>query len=84
MKGALREGTSREQRVAFALGLALVLAFVFGAPVLGATSPGGVAMQGNPQSGYIHYQVSLGCRLVGVGVMYWQGSLSVGCVPLVV
>jgi hypothetical protein len=67
-----------------AVGLVLVAAFVFGAPVISETSPGGAAMFGVAGSGYIHYQASLSCWLVGFGDMYWQGGLYVGCVPLVV
>lgn len=63
-------------------GLVLVVAFVFGAPVVNESSPGGVAYLGDG-GGYIHYQASISCLLVGVGDMYWQGGLYAGCAPLV-
>ncbi|MDG7013240.1 MAG: hypothetical protein JRN46_03295 [Nitrososphaerota archaeon] len=75
---------SRRQKVVLGFGLVLVVAFVFGAPVVNESSPGGVAYLGDGAgSGYIHYQASIGCLLIGVGDMYWQGGLHAGCAPLV-
>ena len=78
-----RTKLSNRQKVALVVGLVLVAAFVFGAPVVSETSPGGVAIQGNAGSAYIHYQASLSCKLIGFGDMYWQGGLYFGCMPLV-
>ena len=75
---------SRNQKIVLAVGLVLVVAFIFGAPVVSETSPGGVFIQGDPASAYIHYQASVSCALVGFGDMYWQGGLYLGCTPLVV
>ncbi len=71
------------RKAALALGLWLAVALVLGAPVLGATSQGGVVILGAPASGYIHYSQSLSCRLIGVGDFYWQGGLHFGCIPIV-
>ena len=65
-------------------GLVLVVAFVFGAPAVNESSPGGVAYLGDGAGrGYLHYQVSISCLLVAAGDMYWQGGLYAGCAPLV-
>lgn len=83
-RSVVRTGLSR-QKVVLGFGLVLVVAFVFGAPVVSESSPGGVAYLGDGAGNrYVHYQASISCQLVGVGDMYWQGGLYVECVPLVV
>ena len=81
--GALDMNHSRKRKVALVVGLVMMAAFVFGAPVSSATTQGGVAVTGNPASGYIHFHNSLSCKFSDFGDMYWQGSLSFVCFPLV-
>ncbi|MDG6971345.1 MAG: hypothetical protein JRN54_09615 [Nitrososphaerota archaeon] len=81
--GAPEMNQSRRRKIALVVGLVMMAAFVFGAPVSNATIQGGVAVAGNPASGYIHFHDSLSCKFSDFGDMYWQGSLSFGCFPLV-
>ena len=74
---------SGRRKAAFAVGLLLAVVLALGAPVLGATSQGGVVILGEPASGSIHYSQSLSCRLIGFGDFYWQGGLHFGCSPIV-
>ena len=74
---------SRKRKIALVVGLVMIAAFVFGAPVSDATTLGGVAFSGAQASGYIHFQNSLSCKFSDLGDMYWQGSVSFGCFPIV-
>lgn len=64
--------------------IVLALALFFMAPVVSAASPGGVI------GGDIHYTQSLSCYFLGpwrglaLGDYYFEGTLGVGCTPLVV
>ena len=61
-----------------------IVAFVFAVPIQSAESPGAVINPATGSSCCIHYQRSLSCQFLGIGVNYWDGTLSFGCEPVVV
>ncbi len=74
--------------------LLLFLAFFFVAPVVPASSPGGVSECGfHPsstcQDPRVHFAQSLDCYVLGarpgewIGVYSFEGSFGVGCGPLI-
>src|SRR5436309_4126693 len=60
------------------------LAFVFAVPIQSAESPGAVVNPATGSSCCIHYRRSLSCLFLGIGDNYWDGTLSLGCEPIVV
>ena len=60
------------------------LAFVFAVPIRSAESPGAVINPATGSSCCIHYRRSLSCLFLGIGDNYWDGTLSLGCEPIVV
>jgi hypothetical protein len=71
----------------------LALAFVFAAPVVGASAPGAVGLctaEGVCTAPQIRFTQSLDCYLLGagpgqwIGVYYFEGGVGVGCGPVVV
>lgn len=65
-------------RTIVALAGVFILVIVFFLPVQSADVEGGVYTL-NGSVGYVHYERSLSCQLIPIGIYYWNNQFTLGC-----
>ncbi len=79
MFDSMKRMSRRRKAILTGVLIGIVLAVIFLVPFVPATVPGGVATQNVPA--LVHYQTSIGYKLFGIGISYWEGKFYCGSLP---